>query len=287
MFYFVLVGVLAVVFLVGLSMLVLGSEKAPGAFTTGIAAILIVLVTVLFSATTVSARSVGVETSFGRYQGTLQSGLHWTAPWAGVEEFSTQIQPLSLEGDHTVSVSFMGGGQGAVDATVRWYIDTENAQTLWQKYRTFENVRDQLVNSSAKDSFRVVFGRYSPNDARSGENLRAITDAITSDLGNTLSKYGVKVDSVSVQRISLDEATQASLEKVVVANNDIVRAQSEQQRAIIDAKTAEIRQKSGSLSGPALIRYCLDVTNAWDVKKNGNLPSGWNCFSSSPFVNTK
>lgn len=289
--YFVFLVILLIV-LVGsvIAVFVDKSEGGSGAGGVGAGAatiVLLVILTLVFSATTVGARSVGVQTAFGQYKGTLSSGFHWTAPWANVEEFSTRIQPLDLDGNEGVNVNFQGGGQGKIDSTVRWYIDTNNAEKLWQKYKTFDNVRDQLVKSAAKDSFRVVIGKYSPNDARSGENLRPITELVKNDLDKTLASYGVKVDSISVKGISLDQATQKSLEKVVVANNDIERAKSEQERARIDAETAKIRQQAGVLSGPALVRYCLEVTNAWDNGKNGALPAGWNCFSPSTLVAAK
>lgn len=243
-----------------------------------------VLVTVLFSATTVSPRSVGIQTAFGKYQQTLQSGLQWTAPWASVEEFSTQVQYLALNGDNknSVDVNYQGGGKGNVDAVVRWRIDAPNAEALWRKYRTFENVRDQLVQSATKDSIRVVVGAYKPNDARAGENLRKITQDVQSDLAKSLRDDGVTIDSVSTTGIFLDAQTQQSIERVVAANNEIEKARADQERAKIENATAKLREQSGSLSKQALERYCYDVTNNWDVNKNGPLPATWNCGGGQP-----
>lgn len=242
-----------------------------------------ILVTLLFSATTVSPRSVGIQTQFGKYHSTMQPGLQWTAPWASVEEFSSQVQYLALNGDNknSVEVNYQGGGKGNVDAVVRWRIDEKNAEALWRKYRTFENVRDQLVLSAAKDSVRVVVGAYKPNDARAGENLRKITDAIQTDLAASLKDDGVTIDSVSATGIFLDAQTQQSLEKVITANNEIEKAKADKQRAIIENETAKLRENSGALSKQALERYCYDVTNNWDVNKNGPLPATWNCAGSN------
>lgn len=238
-----------------------------------------VLVTVLFSATTVSPRSIGIQTQFGKYHSTMQPGLQWTAPWASVEEFSTQVQYLALNGDNktSVDVNYKGGGKGNVDAVVRWRIDGNNAEALWRKYRTFENVRDQLVQSAAKDSLRVIVGAYMPNDARAGQNLRKIATDTQNDLQSTLKGDGVTIDSVSITGIYLDQQTQTSIEKVVAANNAIEQAKADQKRAEIENQTAKLRQQSGALSKEALERYCYDVTNNWDVSKNGPLPATWNC----------
>lgn len=242
-----------------------------------------VLVTVLFSATTVSPRSIGIQTAFGKYHSTMQPGLQWTAPWASVEEFSTQVQYLALNGDSksSVDVNYKGGGKGNVDAVVRWRIDGTNAEALWRKYRTFENVRDQLVQSAAKDSIRVVVGAYMPNDARAGENLRKIAQDTQTDLQSSLKGDGVTIDSVSVTGIFLDQQTQQSIERVIAANNEIEKAKADQKRAEIENATAKLREQSGALSKQALERYCYDVTNNWDVNKNGPLPATWNCAGTS------
>jgi len=246
------------------------------------------LVTLGMSITTVSARSVGIQTAFGRYQNTLSNGLQFTAPWSSVEEFSTQVQYLDLDGDQAVPVTFEGGGGGQVNVTPRWRIDPAGAEDLWKKYKTFDAVKDKLVNSSAKDAVRIVTSKYTPNEARSGENLRAVAEGIEAQLAADLKDDGIIIDSISVKGISLDARSQASLDKIVSANNDIERAKAEQERARIDAETAKIREQGGSLKPEALARYCLEVVNNWDVGRNGPLPAGFTCTSGNgaPFVVT-
>lgn len=292
MLYIVLAGVVLVVTVI-LLLCALGAPKEPsgdelgkGSFFVGVGVCLFILLglTIAFAATTVSPRAVGIQTSFGKYRATLPAGFHWTAPWAGVEEFPTQVQFLELnsakDGKGGVEVNYKGGGKGSVDATVRWRIDEKNAEALWRKYRDFDKVRDQLVISSARDSVRVAVGGYTPNDARAGENLRPITASVQADLGRTLSDDGIRIDSVSTTGVFLDDNTQRSIEKVIAAQNDVERARADQERAKIDAKTAEIRQQSGSLTPGAMQRYCLEVTNSWDQGRNGPLPATWNCLGA-------
>jgi regulator of protease activity HflC (stomatin/prohibitin superfamily) len=260
----------------------------PGAKVAAVVwVVILALVTLGMSITTVGARSVGIQTAFGKYSNTLSNGLQLTAPWSSVEEFSTQVQYLDLDGKEAVPVTFKGGGGGEVNATPRWRIDAEGAENLWKKYRTFENVRDKLVNSSAKDAVRIAVSKYTPNEARSGENLRAVADAVAVQLAADLRDDGIVIDSVSVKGISLDARSQASLDKIVTANNDIERAKAEQLRAKIDADTAAIREKGGSLAPAALQRYCLEVVNNWSVGQNGPLPAGFTCGgTTNPFVIT-
>jgi len=249
--------------------------------------VLLLVVTAFNSVTSVGARNVGIQTAFGRYQGTLDNGLQIIAPWSEHEDFSTQIQYLDLDGEKDsdgAEVTFAGGGRGVVMATPRWYINEQDAGQLWKKYKNFDNVRDQLVQSSAKASFRDVVKDYAPNEAlvQTGK----IAEEVKANLQASLADDGVKIDSISIRTIRLDGRSQQSLDKIVQANNDIERAKAEQERAKIDAETAKIREKTGALKPEALQRYCLDVVNNWDVKKNGSLPAGFNCNSSVPFTVT-
>jgi regulator of protease activity HflC (stomatin/prohibitin superfamily) len=301
MLYIVLASIMVVALLITGGMFIFGKNpdnkydmptKSIGLVGSIIVVVALVLTTFFMSITTVGARSVGIQTAFGRYQNTLDNGLQLTAPWSSTEEFSTQVQYLDLDStdgdDGAVSVTFKGGGGGEVSLTPRWRIDEKGAENLWKKYKTFDRVRDQLVNSSAKDSVRVVVSQYTPNDARDGENLRPIADKIQRDLANSLKDDGVIIDSVSIKRISLDKRSQASLDKIVEANNNIERAKAERERAKIDAETAEIRKKSGQLGTDANQRYCLEMMNNWDKSKNGELPAGFVCpgTNSQGYVTT-
>lgn len=243
-----------------------------------------------FSATTVSARSVGIETGFGKYKGTLDNGFHWTNPTSSVEEFSTQVQTLYLDGGdknednvkhvNRVSVTYKGGGQGSIAATVSWKISDKEAKNLWERYRSFDRVQTQLVQSSTEAAVRDAAGKYIPTDAQANGN--AIAGLVKTSLESEFSKYGVVVDNVRVSNVGLDEKTQQSVEKVIQAQLSLAAAELERQKALTEAQTAKIREQSGILSEQANKRFCLDVTNNWDQGKNGQLPAGWNCMSQSP-----
>jgi regulator of protease activity HflC (stomatin/prohibitin superfamily) len=244
----------------------------------------------IFSATTVSARSVGIQTGFGKYQKTLDNGFHWTNPTSSVEEFSTQIQTLYLDGGNDsddnvvhvprVNVTYKGGGQGSIAATVSWKISDKEAKALWERYRSFKRVQKELVQNSAEAAVRDAANKYIPTDAQAKGN--EISEAVATQLASDFAKYGVEIDRVRVTNVGLDEKTQASIEKVVIAQQDLARAELERQKAETEAKTAKIREQSGILSEQANKRFCLDVTNNWDAGKNGQLPAGWNCMAQSP-----
>lgn len=285
---YVIFAVLALlVVLVAAAVAIIGRNGGAAALGA-VAFVLLVVVTGIASFTTVGARAVGIQTSFGQYRDTLESGAQLTAPWSSVEEFSTQIQTLDLSDlddtkGNAVAVAFSGtdkgqsGGNGVVNAVVRWQINKDKAEDLWKKYTTFERVESSLVLSESQDAFRQVIGGYEPNAARAGANIRPIADAVKAALTERLADDGILIDSVSIKRVDLDAATSKSLERTVIANNDVATAKAQQERAKIDNETAKLRAESGALKPEAMARYCLEIVNSWDVGKNGALPATFNC----------
>lgn len=239
----------------------------------------------IFSATTVPARSVGIQTGFGKYQGTLDNGFHWTAPTSSVEKFSTQVQPLHLEdGDHNsgrTEVPFKGGGKGWAAVVINWQISDKNAQKLWERFKSFDNVRDDLVTSRARDAIRKAVGTKTANEALAGESLDPMASAAKTTLQAATAEFGVEIVGVTFTGVDVDDATRASIQKVLAAQQDVERARADNARAKIDAETARLRQASGVLSDGGLVRYCLEVINSWDATKNGALPAGFNCFTGN------
>ena len=195
--YFVFAGVLVLIAL-GLVAFGLFTEKV-FALAAVVPLLVLGIITAIMSATTVDARSVGIQTSFGRYDATLNNGFHWTAPWASVEEFSTQIQPLDLE----VPVSFDGGSSGTANVTVRWSIDADGAEELWKDWKTFDRVRDNLVTSEAREQVGAVFSAYGPVQAIDGGNRADIQREVVRLLTDRLGDRGIDVDSVSITAVKL------------------------------------------------------------------------------------
>jgi regulator of protease activity HflC (stomatin/prohibitin superfamily) len=254
-----------------------------GKFLGGLFAFFAFILAILLfmSSTTIGARSVGIQTSFGKYVNTLPSGHHWASPFSSVEEFSTLTQNLHLNGGNgddegpKTPVAFKGGASGNVDATIRWRISDDGAQKLWRDYKTFANVQNNLVRADAQNSLRIEFSNFTPVDARDGNNLNTIMTNVQKSLAGKLKSYGVSVDSIQITNVELGRQAQSSIDRIVEANANVQRAEAEQQKATIEAQTAQIRQTTQTPE--TLQRYCLEVVNAWDVSKNGPLPATFNC----------
>lgn len=250
-----------------------GSYRVWPKVVAGLVVIGIILSGILaaMSATTVGARSVGIQTQFGRYVDTLPNGFHWTNPFSSVEEFSTQVQDLDLE----IPVAFDGGSNGNAVVTVLWAIDAEGAEQLWKDWKTFDRVRDRLVAPAARTAIAADFSTFTPDAARDGANRVVIEDAVLDVLRDDLEDNGVKIREIQLTDVQLGQRAQEAVDRIVEATANTQRASEEKARAVIEAETAAIRQRSQTPE--ALQRYCLEVVNAWDVAKNGQLPATFNC----------
>lgn len=271
MFFFILIGIIALVFLAALAGVVFSKDdKFVPAAVAAVVFVVGVITTLAFSATTVDSRAVGIETSFGKYQATVDNGFHLVAPWASVEEFSTNVQDLDL----TVPVSFDGGSSGEVKMTALWAIEAKDAQELWKDWKDFDRVRDRLVGPATRTAAAAAFSAYTPDTAKDGANRVTIQDAIDKTL-EELESSGVDVRSIQITEVKLGDRAQAAVDRIVEATANTQRAQEEQERAKIDAETARIQAETQT---PETIqRRCLEILNNWDASKNGNAPALLNC----------
>lgn len=281
----ILVAVLA-------TLVAFGTKNLVGFVVAGVSIIALLLLTIFSSFTTVDARKVGIVTSFGQYRTTLNSGPHWTAPWAHIEQFSTTLEPANQEVNVTFSQGVRidpvtkkpvkvvaGGGKGTIVATARWQIsdDTGNkgAEALWRKYRTYDKVTTDLVQKSFYDKIANVANDYEAGVAVVSQD--EISKKVKTELAAEVSLYGVIIDSVSITQVALDGGTQAAVDNIYKSEQEIKTAANRKARAIIDAETVELQQAAGSLSPQANQRFCLDIVNNWDNDKNGALPATFNC----------
>lgn len=234
---------------------------------------LAVLLGLLSSITIVPANQVGIQTSFGAWKGTLDSGPHVVAPWSEVDTFTTRNQKSirdEAEGNaDCIRVKLAGGASACVDATVLYTIDERQAETLWKGWGSFTRLNDDLVNRSTDEAAGQVYGTYAAEDAVSGENRQKITDAVTKLLHDKLKPWGVELGSVTLGDIHLPNDVQDRINRVLASAADTKIANQKEQTAAAEARANAALQQS--LTPEALVKLCLEVSR--DAK-----PAVINCW---------
>jgi len=214
----------------------------PFAFSTGGGGIVLFLIfLVIASMNIVGTRQVGIVTSFNKPTGeTLSSGLHWLAPWKQVVEMDAAIQNDVYNGDRRIQVRLGNNSTALADANVRWNIKVDEADELYQQYKTFDNVKSNLVERNLRTALNEAFTKFDPlsNDT-SKSNLNTVT-AEALRLLREKSGDQVEIIDLSIPVIDYDDKTEERI-------NAINQSRAQTTQAEQDALTAEQRRKAAEV----------------------------------------
>jgi len=277
----------ALVAVCGLAWVFFGDEKKGAGVFAMIGGLIVVA---LCSFSTVDARSVGIQTSFGKYRNTLSSGIHVTAPWSSVEDWTTRNQTIRFEGDGkaeerdnyytepAVTVRLGNQSEAYVDVTVTWGITEKSVESLWRQYKTFGDARRDFVTPQALAAGNAAFDGYDPFrglDEKNADNpyvpLAVWSQKITEALRPLYVARSVELISVQVTKVTYDKKTEDKLRQYADAvANTRIKAQ-DVKTAEQEAAASKARAQTAAPGCEALIR---DLA-AQDKLKD--LPAGWQC----------
>lgn len=235
----------------------------------------IALVCLCFASTTVvSTRNIGVVTTFGRPTGQqLSNGLHFKAPWSKVTELDGAIQIENQTGkDKGTQVRLGNNSIATVENSVQWRIRPEAADQLFLDYRTFENIRDNLVIRQVNSALNDVLAKYNPlTSLQDGQNAGNNDDLAKQVLELLKQRTGAQIEfkQVIIPVIHFDADTQKKIDSfnAAIANTRI--AEQNQRTAAAEAEANRILSQSVSNDPNVLVSKCLDI-----VSKNGGSPAG-------------
>ena len=257
------------------------------------AGLLTVITAVTFALSTfvvVSTRNVGVVTTFGRPVGTLSNGLHFTWPWQSVEEMDGSIQidwhkdndPNGDNHDGAIVVRLGNNSNAWADTSVRWEMQQPAADDLFLQYKTFDNIRTNLVTRNLQTALNEVFASYNPLvTVDPADPTKPAPPAAESQLpalaGRTAeimqAKVGdqIKIYEVQIPTIAFDGQTQERIDQ-------LNRQKAETAVAIESQKTADEQAvANGKIAASisrdpnVLVSKCLDIVK----DKGGSVLGCW------------
>jgi regulator of protease activity HflC (stomatin/prohibitin superfamily) len=239
-----------------------------------IAGVLTLFVVILGSTTIVSARNVGVVTTFGRPSGTLGNGLHMKAPWQSVTEMDGTIQIDNHTGEAATTVRLGNNSTAFVDNSVRWRIQPAAADELFLDYRQFENVRDNLVTRELRAALNEVFANFDPLAPENveGANVQALGDQVADKLRAKVGEQ-IEILNVIVPLVNYDEATQDRINALNVEKANTRIAEQRAKTAAAEARANEILAGSVSNDPNVLVSKCLDAAREAGISPLGCWPN--------------
>lgn len=184
---------------------------------------------------TVPTGSTGIVTTFGRIENiTLDAGIHFMAPWKKVVNMDNRTQKQSIE----MQCFSSDIQEVSVIYTVNYQINKANAQEI---YRTIgKEYFDKIVMPKALEAVKSVFAKYTAEAlvaSRAG-----LSKEIEAVLVDDLSKQNIQITATSIENIDFTDAFTNAVEAKQVAEQNKLKAQTEQAQATLEAQAQAERQ---------------------------------------------
>jgi len=197
--------------------------------TIALSLVLVVAFLFMFCTTSIPAGHTGVVTSFGKVKDyTLDSGLHFKAPWYAIVKMDNRVQKKSVE----LSCFSSDIQEVNVIYTLNFRIEKENAMKIYREIG--KDYYDTVITPAIAESVKIVTAKYS------AENLVSmrteLAQGIEQDLSSKLAKYNVQVVSTAVEDMDFTDAFTDAVEQKQVAEQNKLRAQTEAEQKVIEAE---------------------------------------------------
>lgn len=185
---------------------------------------------------TVPTGHTGILTTFGKVEDkTLEAGMHIKSPFQEIVCMDNRTQVARLE----LSAFSSDIQEVLVSYSMNYQIEKANAQKIYKEigvdyYNTVMAPRIQEVVKS-------VIAKYTAEDLI--ESRDALSTQITNSLTEQLGAYNIVVVSTSVEDIDFSDAFASSVEDKVVAEQALLKAQTEQAQKTMEQEKAAEREK--------------------------------------------
>lgn len=204
---------IAALFIIAASLGAVSLADRKHRFETGFGALAIgafaVIVLLFGMGTVVSTRNVGIVTTFGRPQGELSNGFHWVAPWQSVTEMDGAIQLQKFEGESAMQVRLGNNSTAYANVTIQWRLDPASAPSLFLDYRTFDGIRENLVDKELGVAMNSEFAKFDPlsPNAADGAPLVDISAKVQHDVQKAVGER-IEIQKIFVPLVTYDQQTQ-------------------------------------------------------------------------------
>ena len=273
--------VLAIIAAVGAFILGVRNSE-PIAIGGGVAAFVVSILALGFMCTTtVPTKQYGVVTTFNKPTGMLKTGLHPIWPWQEVHDYDAAIQMDTREDGNNkapcTTVRIAHQATACVNTSIKWRIKENSVDSLYQNYKSFDNVRHTLVDRELTSALNEAFNTYDALavNAKGDSNVPALSDLSAEVTKSMQKRVGnqIEVLNVLIPSIKLDTNIQNKVNSLL---SQVAQTRIAEQTIKTNEKQSEANKKlSQSLNNDpnVLVSKCLDI-----VESNKNLPAGFTCW---------
>lgn len=179
--------------------------------------------------------STGIVTTFGKIENiSLDAGIHFMSPWKRVVTMDNRTQKQSIE-----MACFSSDIQEVnVVYTVNYQINKDNAQEIYRTIGT--EYFDKIVMPKALEAVKSVFAKYTAEDLISSRSN--LSKEIEGILVDDLTRQNIQITATSIENIDFTDAFTNAVEAKQVAEQNKLKAQTEQAQATLEAQAEAERQ---------------------------------------------
>src|SRR5689334_25200141 len=204
-----------------------------------VAAVVLVIVVLLWPFYSVPTGSRGVVTQFGKIVRIEGEGLAILPPWQKLNNFSIRAERADIE---NAEGSTSDTQPVKVSMTVRYSIATDRVAEVFEKYSHDGNL-SSYVQTATQEIFKAVTAKYTAPDLIS--QRAKVSSDINAALREKLSIYGAQVINIDMRNFSFsdsymhainDKVTQEQLRLAAENKLHTVEAEQKQKVAIAEAE---------------------------------------------------
>lgn len=196
-----------------------------------------VLLAIISCIKTVPTGHTGVVTLFGQVQNyTYEAGIHFCNPFIKVIKMDNRTQRAQAE----LSCFSSDIQEVSVIYTVNYQIDKKNAQTIYRNIG--QNYFDIVVEPKMQECVKGITARYTAESLIEKRTTlsKEIEELLTSEMA---SKYNIEIVSTSIENIDFTDTFTNAVEEKQVAEQNKLKAKTEQEQVIIESNAAAEKRK--------------------------------------------
>ena len=248
------------------------STKKPVGIAVAVILVILVVFLLANSFVVVEAGTTGVVMTLGRVGDTvLTEGFHPKIPFAQkVVKIDNRVTKLEV-----ITEAFSKDLQTVTTTlAINYRVDATKSQSLYKNVgRTYESI---LVNPAVNEVLKAITAQYTAEE--SVTNRAIISDGLISGLNAKLNADGLYVTDVNILNFDFSEAFINAIEEKQVAQQQLLKAETEKQTAITtaeaEAETIRIKAQAEADANTTVSQSLTEmiIENKKIEKWDGKLP---------------